>query len=98
MPSISVVTPGTNRHALVPLTLLQKLTHQVGTEETGIKLSNLPHSRLVLERISQTHRRSRVLRADENVGQRVDEDTTTHCLVSETHGHAYSQTTPTVAR
>ena len=31
---------------------------------------------------------SRVLRADENVSERVDEDTTTHCLVSETRGHA----------
>ena len=62
MPSISDVTPGTIRHAIVPVILLQKLTPQIGTEGTGIKLSNLPHSRVVLERISPTHRRSRVLR------------------------------------
>ena len=86
------------RLALVPLVLLQKPTHQIGTEETGIKLSKLPHNRVVLERISQTGWHNKVVRAHENVGQRVGEDTITHCFASETSGHAYSQATPTVAR
>ena len=55
------------RHALVPLVLTQKHIHPFGAEETGIKLSNLPHNRVVLERISQTDRHNEVVRAHVNV-------------------------------
>ena len=52
VPSISIVTSDTIRHALVPLILLQKPIHQFHAEETGIKPSNLPHNRVILQRIS----------------------------------------------
>lgn len=40
---------------------------------------NLLHSQVELERISQSHRRNKVVRVRENVGHRVNEHTITHC-------------------
>eukprot|EP00450_Noctiluca_scintillans_P039224 CAMPEP_0194479504 /NCGR_PEP_ID=MMETSP0253-20130528/2601_1 /TAXON_ID=2966 /ORGANISM="Noctiluca scintillans" /LENGTH=185 /DNA_ID=CAMNT_0039318739 /DNA_START=168 /DNA_END=725 /DNA_ORIENTATION=+ len=59
---------------------------QIGVEEAGIKLSNLPHGQVVLERISQTERRDKVVRVHENVGDRIDEGTVAHCPASKTRG------------